>query len=890
MLVAVRVRPVRATERTEGQSECCTVEPGGLVTIAKCGGADASLASQRSAVNHYAFDQVLPPDATQREVYESTAKGMIKQVIDGFDATVFAYGSTGAGKTHTMMGVDASGLDEASSFEEKEEQMGIIPRALIDVFAECNARQQDDTGASNDSWTVTLSYLEVYNEQVYDLLTADAVDGGGKCLPVREDREGTVHTPGLTQVPVGGAQAALAELARGNRIRKTEATVANQVSSRSHAIMVVTVRHTYTRADGEAVDLRGKLSLIDLAGSEKASSSQGARLKEGANINKSLLALANVINALAAPAPPGAGTSASRRASDVGTGSEAGGANAQGDKRRRVSQPLDFAGNGAGGAAGGAAAGDSASAAAAETVRVNFRDSKLTHLLKNSLLGQHAFSQAAVAAAAATAAAEGTSVPRLIARVVMIANVNPCGRSFEESHNTLKYANRAKNITVDDSCRRQIVQQRSASASERAANLAAENTRLREELRRALALQPGDSADDEAERGVKRERAADTWTARLETEKHDAETRASRLQAEKREAEARATKLQGLTQDAEDKARTLEADRGDTHARATRLYGEKAEAEQSLKRTREEKEEAEQCVKRLRTEKGAVEKQAQQLQADKEQALAREQQLASENSGLQQQVQVLQQQLQQALQRGGGGGAGREATQAERMAQAGLSGGGAELEEAHAAAYAAAAAACAATAAAADASLAAHAGEGILALVVDRPRTQAERMAAAGLMEYAEEPHVRTQAERMAAAGLDEDGGALDEEGADADTEEAAEEAKLAAEIAAAEAELAQIEEAEAAAAAADAAKAAAAAQAAKARARASGIVQPRRSSRSAAPGAAPAAAVSRLRKSTVGRSSAGARRLNTPKKVMKNMAKPLRDSTNSPTPALARF
>ncbi|CAM9511450.1 unnamed protein product [Hapterophycus canaliculatus] len=198
----------------------------------------------------------------------------------------------------------------------------------------------------------------------------DLLSGSSKPLKINEDpAKGVVVVAGLVEMEVTSSDEVLDLLRQGNANRRTEATGANQVSSRSHAVLQVVVTRTLESGLSGGKSVReSKLSLIDLAGSERASATnnRGEQLRQGANINKSLLSLANCINALA------------------------------GNRRRR----------------GGKGAGN-----------VKYRDSKLTHLLKASLEGR--------------------------CRLVMIANVNPSHVFFDDSHNTLKYANRAKNIKVD---------------------------------------------------------------------------------------------------------------------------------------------------------------------------------------------------------------------------------------------------------------------------------------------------------------------------------------------------------------------------------------------------------------------------------------------------------
>ena len=237
---------------------------------------------------------------------------------------------------------------------------GIIPQSVKDLFQLISDKKA--SLSIGEDYNVILTFIEVYNEQVYDLLTEEK----SKVLSLREDQEkGVVIVAGVKEQSVSCYEDVMEYLSFGNKNRKTEATMANQVSSRSHAVMQLTVRHKKRNESARETIIESKLSLIDLAGSERASATNnsGVRLQEGANINKSLLALANCINALALTSSTGRKTN------------------------------------------------------------VKYRDSKLTHLLKSSLEGN--------------------------CNLVMIANVNPSNTTYEDSHNTLKYSNRAKNIKVN---------------------------------------------------------------------------------------------------------------------------------------------------------------------------------------------------------------------------------------------------------------------------------------------------------------------------------------------------------------------------------------------------------------------------------------------------------
>ncbi|NXJ66715.1 KIF19 protein, partial [Rostratula benghalensis] len=297
---------------------------------------DDILRANRSRERTFVFDMVFDHRATQEEVYASTTKSLIGGVISGYNATIFAYGPTGTGKTYTMLGMDC--------------EPGIYIRSLEDLFKalEATAEEMD--------YTVSMSYLEIYNEVIRDLLNPSS-----GFLDLREDSRGSIQIAGITEVSTTNAEEIMQLLTKGNRQRTQEPTAANKTSSRSHAVLQVRVTQKSRRqASGEEMRV-GKLFMVDLAGSERAAQTQnrGKRMKEGAHINRSLLALGNCINAL----------------------SEKGGSRAQ---------------------------------------FVNFRDSKLTRLLKDSLGGN--------------------------SRTVMIAHISPASTSFEESRMTLIYADRAKNI------------------------------------------------------------------------------------------------------------------------------------------------------------------------------------------------------------------------------------------------------------------------------------------------------------------------------------------------------------------------------------------------------------------------------------------------------------
>ena len=284
----------------------------------------------------FGFDRVFDENTTQGEVYESTTRGLMDSVLDGYNATVFAYGATGCGKTHTITGT--------------AQQPGIIFLTMQELFekiAERSDEKQTD---------ISLSYLEIYNETIRDLL----VPGGSKQgLMLREDANQAVSVAGLSSHHPQDVQQVMDMIVRGNEYRTISPTEANATSSRSHAVLQINVAQKDRNADVNEPHTMATLSIIDLAGSERASATKnrGDRLIEGANINKSLLALGSCINALC-------------------------------DPRKKNHVP--------------------------------YRNSKLTRLLKFSLGGN--------------------------CKTVMIVCVSPSSAHFDETQNTLRYANRAKNI------------------------------------------------------------------------------------------------------------------------------------------------------------------------------------------------------------------------------------------------------------------------------------------------------------------------------------------------------------------------------------------------------------------------------------------------------------
>eukprot|EP01028_Stygiella_incarcerata_P002923 TRINITY_DN15586_c0_g2_i1.p1 TRINITY_DN15586_c0_g2~~TRINITY_DN15586_c0_g2_i1.p1 ORF type:complete len:1199 (+),score=329.70 TRINITY_DN15586_c0_g2_i1:443-4039(+) len=224
----------------------------------------------------YTFDQVYDEFSMNEEVYEGTAKPLVTGVMAGFNATCFAYGMTGAGKTYTMMG--------------ENDIQGIYTIAVKDLFDRIRADFECE-------YDVRVSFLEIYNEKIKDLID---VRDETKVLEIQEDPERGMIVQDLSEYVVKTLEEVGDLLVQGNKRRTMASTSANVVSSRSHAVFQMIVeQRPRTRDIVEEVSI-GKLNLIDLAGSERAARSEnrGIRMIEGANINRSLLALGNCINIL----------------------------------------------------------------------------------------------------------------------------------------------------------------------------------------------------------------------------------------------------------------------------------------------------------------------------------------------------------------------------------------------------------------------------------------------------------------------------------------------------------------------------------------------------------------------------------------------------------------
>ncbi|XP_041467223.1 kinesin-like protein KIF21A [Lytechinus variegatus] len=363
--VAVRIRPQLAREKIDACRVCTAVSPDQPQVI---------LGPDRM----FTYDHVFDMDSQQDSIYQRTVHDLIEGCFEGYNATVFAYGQTGAGKTYSM----GTGFEPGLT----EDQKGIIPRAVRHLFTGIEERQRNaaDKSEPPPEFKIYAEFMELYNEEILDLFDSarDMESSRSKKshIKIHEDAGGGIYVVGVTTRTVTSEQETLQALQGGALSRTTASTKMNSQSSRSHAIFTLHIKQQRlikvtaeiegedeketekTEGDGmnEFEMLTAKFHFVDLAGSErlKRTGATGDRAKEGISINCGLLALGNVISAL-------------------------------GDPLKKSSH-------------------------------VPYRDSKLTRLLQDSLGGN--------------------------SRTLMIACVSPSDPDFMETLNTLRYANRARNI------------------------------------------------------------------------------------------------------------------------------------------------------------------------------------------------------------------------------------------------------------------------------------------------------------------------------------------------------------------------------------------------------------------------------------------------------------
>ncbi|XP_054840297.1 kinesin-like protein KIFC2 isoform X1 [Eublepharis macularius] len=266
--VLCRLKPLTSTDRQEGEAGATVgADPADDGCVTAC---------YKGKERTFKVDKVFLPQAAQEEVFQEI-EPLVMSCLNGYNVCIFAYGQTGSGKTYTMEGVP--------------DNPGINQRALQALCREMEAKE----GAWK--YTVSLSMVEIYNEAIRDLLAKDPQEKLD--IKLNPDGSGQLHVPGLTSVEVRSFREIKKMLSLGKRNRVTSSTNMNERSSRSHALLTVTITSTELSS---GTKVTGKLNLVDLAGSERVwkSGAQGERLKEAQNINRSLLALGEVIQALRA--------------------------------------------------------------------------------------------------------------------------------------------------------------------------------------------------------------------------------------------------------------------------------------------------------------------------------------------------------------------------------------------------------------------------------------------------------------------------------------------------------------------------------------------------------------------------------------------------------------
>ncbi|XP_041422243.1 kinesin-like protein KIF13A isoform X2 [Xenopus laevis] len=286
VLVAVRVRPMNRRELDLNTK--CVVEMEGNQTILQTPPANAKQGENRKPPKVFAFDYCFwsmdesntSKYAGQEAVFQCLGEGILDNAFQGYNACIFAYGQTGSGKSFSMMGT--------------ADKPGLIPRLCCELFHRASEEESD-----SQSFKVEVSYMEIYNEKVRDLLDPK---GNRHSLKVREHKVLGPYVDGLSQLAVTNFEDIESLMSEGNKSRTVAATNMNEESSRSHAVFSIIVTQTlYDHKSGNSGERVSKVSLVDLAGSERVSKTgaAGERLKEGSNINKSLTTLGLVISSLA---------------------------------------------------------------------------------------------------------------------------------------------------------------------------------------------------------------------------------------------------------------------------------------------------------------------------------------------------------------------------------------------------------------------------------------------------------------------------------------------------------------------------------------------------------------------------------------------------------------
>ncbi|EAR95984.2 kinesin motor catalytic domain protein (macronuclear) [Tetrahymena thermophila SB210] len=277
--VLVRIRPLNSREKAEGATPCMQVDKSNPTTVIIDG-------------KSYNYDYITGSETTQEDIFHIVGKPVALAWLEGYNACIFAYGQTGAGKTFTMQG---KGLIEEGA---ESPNRGLQPRVFDYVFGLINSLKKENP---ENEYLITCNYLEIYNEQIMDLLAEQKHDANAKPvqLSVREDLKKGVYVENLCEEVANSSEDAINLLIKGASARHVGATKMNADSSRSHSVFSLNFQSKIV-SNGMIHVKNSKLHFVDLAGSErqKSTGAAGDRLKEASNINKSLTVLGLVINAL----------------------------------------------------------------------------------------------------------------------------------------------------------------------------------------------------------------------------------------------------------------------------------------------------------------------------------------------------------------------------------------------------------------------------------------------------------------------------------------------------------------------------------------------------------------------------------------------------------------
>ena len=283
----VRCRPLNSRE-LELNANC--------IEISK----DKTSISLKNYDHNYTYDKIFPAETDQKTIFQEIGLPLVKKFLSGYNSTIFAYGQTGTGKTHTIIG------PLESLFDDKNENFGLIPNILNFLFEQKEEAKKIIKESSKEKvekvdYNLSCSCIEIYNEQLIDLLNnSTQFDKADEILKIREDPKKGMYIENLTEQEINSAKKAKELLISGFKNRHVASTSMNRESSRSHLIYTLFLSTEIELGDGVVIMRSSRMHLVDLAGSErqKYTNTQGQRIKEAGNINKSLSILGNVINAV----------------------------------------------------------------------------------------------------------------------------------------------------------------------------------------------------------------------------------------------------------------------------------------------------------------------------------------------------------------------------------------------------------------------------------------------------------------------------------------------------------------------------------------------------------------------------------------------------------------